>query len=74
MSKLKSKSEVIEWYWPDFLNYCLEWNEANRRDSDNRLPDMKPTVDAFWQWYITSGPMGVKHRNLYYTKEDIEYV
>lgn len=73
MSKLKSKSDVIEWYWPDFLASCLRSLEHIEPKLGYRTP-VNPTVDNFWRWYIEDGPMGVKHRNLFYTKEDIEYV
>lgn len=69
MSKLKSRTDVIEWYWPDYLAYCLRSQE-----SDILELHKSPTEEGFWQWYITDGPMGVKHRNLFYTKEDVEYV
>jgi hypothetical protein len=69
VSKLKSRSDVIEWYWPDYLAYCMR-----TRDNSNPLYWKLPTVDGFWLWYIEDGPMGVKHRNLFYTKEDVEYV
>ena len=78
MSKqLKSKSDVIEWYWPDFLNYCMEENDrpAKMRLSVVLAPSsIVPTVDSFWLWYITDGPLGVKHAGHFYSKEDIEYV
>lgn len=69
MSKLKSKSDVVEWYWPDYLDRCM-------RSQDSKIKQLheSPTIDGFWQWYITDGPMGVKHRNLFYTKEDVTYV
>lgn len=74
MSKLKSKSDVIEWYWPDFLGYCMRYNK-NRYGEQYRVEaSIMPTVDQFWLWYITIGPAGTKDRNLYYTKEDVEYV
>lgn len=73
MSKLKSKQDVVEWYWPDFLGYCLRVNELEKKHSGYPMP-FDPTVDNFWKWYITDGPMGVKHRNQFYTKEDVEYV
>lgn len=69
MAKLKSKSDVIEWYWPDYLRMCMLSQDGKYREFEKR-----PTINGFWQWYITDGPMGVKHRNLYYTKEDVEYV
>ena len=69
MSKLKSKADVMEWYWPDYLNMCMLTLESN-----NPICWKHPTIDGFWEWYITDGPMGVKHRNLYYTKEEVEYV
>jgi hypothetical protein len=69
MAKLKSKSDVIEWYWPDYLAYCLR-----SRDSKDPVHWKEPTIDGFWLWYIKDGPMGVKHHCLYYTKEDVAYV
>jgi len=71
MAKLKSKSDVIEWYWPDYLKYCIRSQDSKFNEAVNYI---YPTVDGFWQWYITKGPMGVKNRHLYYTKEDVEYV
>jgi len=61
MSNLKTKKEVIERYWPDYLGFCM-------RSQENEHPEFhrSPTINGFWQWYITEGPMGVKHRNLYY--------
>jgi len=47
------------------------------RSQDNKdFPEFhqKPTIDGFWQWYITKGPMGVKHKCLYYSQEVVEYV
>jgi hypothetical protein len=69
MSKLKSKSDVIEWYWPDYLEFCMRSQEREHIELRKQ-----PTVDGFWQWYITKGPLGTKHRNLFYHKEDVEYV
>lgn len=69
MNKLKSRSDVIEWYWPDYLDHCMRSLDGAYREFVR-----KPTMDGFWLWYITDGPMGVKHRNLFYTKEDVEYV
>lgn len=73
MSKLKSKSDVIEWYWPDFLVYCLR-SLSRVEQKLGYATSVAPTVDNFWAWYIQDGPMGVKHRSLFYTKEDVEYV
>lgn len=74
MSKLKSKQDVVEWYWPDFLGHCIRMNTPRAGEQFTTNPKELPTIDNFWIWYITVGPMGVKHRNLYYTKEEIEYV
>lgn len=68
MIKLKSKSDVIEWYWPDYLKMCMK-----SRDSKNPLYWQEPTLGGFWLWYITDGAMGLKHRGLFYTKDEIEY-
>ena len=62
MSKLKSKSGVIEWYWIDYLAYC------------QNAAITKPTEDGFWLWYITVGPLGVKKELRFYSKTDVEYV
>lgn len=69
MSKLKSKSDVIEWYWPDYLDACLK-----TRKSDNIVLWQSPTLDGFWKWYITDGPLGLKRRGLFYSKTEVEYV
>lgn len=74
MSKiLKSKSDVIEWYWPDFLNYCMK-DRKHQREVNGWQCNVQPTEDNFWQWYITTGPLGVKEAGRYYSKEEIEYV
>ena len=67
---LKTKSDVIERYWPDYLDMCM-------RSQDNKeFPEFRkePTINGFWQWYITKGPMGIKHKCLYYNQEMVEYV
>lgn len=69
MNKLKSREDVIEWYWPDYLDMCMR-----SLDSKNPMYWKIPTTKGFWNWYITDGPMGEKHRNLFYTKENVEYV
>lgn len=82
MPKLKSKSDVIEWYWPDFLKFCMKGNTINGMTNrwvkstynDDPTPAAIPTIDNFWLWYITAGPMGVKEAHRYYTKENIQYV
>lgn len=82
MSKFKSKSEVVEWYWPDFLNFCMADSDNNNSFQDVRISKgsyslvnrVNPTVDNFWLWYVTDGPMGVKHAGRFYTKESIEYI
>jgi hypothetical protein len=66
MTKLNNRNDVIERYWPDYLDYCMR-----SQDSDFRR---NPTLDGFWKWYITQGPMGVKHANRYYNAENVEYV
>lgn len=82
MSKLKSKSDVIEWYWPDFLNFCMTDTANDGADSwpakssygSGVVRRALPTIDNFWLWYITDGPLGVKHAGRYYTKDEVEYV
>lgn len=74
MSKLKSKSDVVEWYWPDFLDYCMRTQSSNSNHGYQYPLITEPTVDNFWCWYITGGPLGLKHRGLFYTKEDVQYV
>lgn len=71
MSKLKSKSDVIEWYWPDYLVYCLQANK-----SENYVYWRNPTEDGFWEWYITKdvGPLAIKEAGRWYTKTEVEYV
>jgi hypothetical protein len=69
MNKLKNKSDVVERYWPDYLRMCMLSLDGKYREFDRH-----PTIDGFWLWYVTDGPMGVKHRNLYYTKQDVEYL
>ena len=71
MSKLKSKQDVIEWYWPDFLVFCVRSIELYKKDIGQKVA---PTETNFWDWYITYGPMGLKHKSLFYTKEDVEYI
>lgn len=65
MGKLNSKRDVIERYWPDYLGFCMR-----SQDSEYIEFRTQPTIDGFWQWYITKGPMGVKHKNLYYNNVD----
>jgi hypothetical protein len=73
MSKLKSKSDVIEWYWPDFLKYVMgRRNYVKKYDLAAHVPEI--TLPEFWKWYITDGPLGVKEAGRWYTKEDVEYV
>lgn len=72
MAKLKSKSEVIEWYWPDFLEFCIKEIEAGKRDLAHTI--IKPTADNFWYWYIKEGPLGVKTAGRFYFKTEVEYV
>lgn len=73
MSKLKSKSDVIEWYWPDFLKYVLGKRKyAKQYDITAHVPEI--TLPEFWKWYITKGPMGLKEEGHYYSKEEIEYI
>lgn len=73
MPKLESKDDVLEWYWPDFLTYCLK-DRKFQKDTNGWSTNVAPTVDNFWQWYITKGPMGLKEAGHYYTKESVEYV
>lgn len=73
MAKLKSKQDVIEWYWPDFLGYVLAQRKyAAKYDLSARVPEL--TLPEFWKWYITDGPLGVKDAGRFYSKDDIEYV
>lgn len=73
MGKLKSKSDVIEWYWPDFLDYCLR--SLKRVEPRIGYPTpVQPTIDNFWSWYIQDGPLGVKVAGKFYSKTEIEYV
>lgn len=77
MSKFKSKSDVSEWYWPDFLNFCLksgQYIHSYNALQHGLYKPTAPTEDNFWIWYITDGPMGVKEAGRWYTKEDIDYV
>lgn len=69
MSSLKTRNDVIERYWPDYIAYCMR-----SQDSEYREFHEAPTLDGFWQWYITKGPMGVKHANRYYSSERVEYL
>lgn len=73
MSKLTSKSDVIECYWPDFLNYCMRSLEDVKPELGYVVP-IAPTVDNFWAWYIRAGPLGLKHRGGSYSKDDVEYL
>ena len=73
MSKLKSKSDVIEWYWIDFLNYVQGKKEyAQKYNIASHVP--QPTIAEFWKWYIGDGPLGVKKAGRWYTKTEVEYV
>lgn len=74
MPKLQSKYDVIEWYWPDFLEYCMRIQSSNSTSGYQYPPIQEPTEDNFWLWYITHGPLGLKYRGLFYTKEDVKYV
>lgn len=74
MSKLNSKESVIEWYWPDFLNYCIKDRKFHKETNSWTDIYTKPTIDNFWQWYITEGPLGLRENGHYYTKENIEYI
>lgn len=65
MNKLKSKSEVIEWYWIDYLAYC----QVMRRSKMKEIWK-EPTEDGFWLWYITLGPLGVKRELRFYSKTE----
>jgi hypothetical protein len=71
MSKLKTKADVIEWYWPDYLYHCIQANK-----SENPVYWTQPTEDGFWKWYITKnvGPLAIKVDGKWYSKEDVEYV
>jgi hypothetical protein len=74
MSKtLDSKTAVVEWYWPDFLNYCIK-DRRFQKETNSEKQATLPTIDNFWVWYITKGPMGLKEDGHYYTKDSIEYV
>lgn len=67
--RLRKKQDVIEKYWPDYLDHCM-------RSLDSKVVKTHkyPTVDGFWAWYITDGPMGVKHKNLFYNPiEKVRY-
>lgn len=75
MSKLKSKSDVIEWYWPDFLNFCMKDHKYRKDQKVIWAPSpIHPTVDNFWLWYISDGPLGVKEAGRYYTKTEVVYI
>lgn len=67
-----NKSDVIERYWPDYLSFCMRDGQY----INNRYVEIAklPTIDEFWRWYITSGPMGVKHANRLYNEDRVEYV
>lgn len=69
MSEYKIREDVIERYWPDYLDYCMR-----SQDSEIKELHKMPTIDGFWEWYITVGPMGVKHKNRFYNIERVEYV
>lgn len=71
--KLQSKQDVIEWYWIDYLNYCMVHNETEHEFKG--IDFLKPTVDGFWSWYISDkGPLGVKKALRFYSKTEVEYV
>ena len=69
MSKLNSKKDVIERYWPEYLEACMRSLDGTYREFEKL-----PTEDGFWKWYITDGPMGVKHKGRFYNGERVEYV
>ena len=69
MSKLKTREDVIERYWPDYIKMCML-----SLDGDFREFEKTPTVDNFWVWYITDGPMGIKHKGRFYMEEKVEYL
>lgn len=74
MSKaLSSKKDVIEWYWPDFLEYCIKSRKHVEPKIGYPIP-VQPTIDSFWRWYIEDGPLGVKDAGRWYQKTDVEYV
>lgn len=73
MSKLKSKQEVIERYWPDFLKFCIRQGKLDKK-YPNTATNVTPTVDNFWHWYITDGPLGLKDRGLFYNEDKVEYL
>lgn len=73
MSKFNNKSDVIEWYWPDFLKFVMGKRKyAKECDISAHIPDI--TLPEFWKWYITDGPMGLKEAGAWYTKKEIKYV
>lgn len=65
MSKLKTRQDVIEAYWPNYLGYCMR-----SQDSEYREFHKEPTIDGFWKWYIDKGPFGLKHKGLFYNPVD----
>ena len=71
--KLTTKQETIDWYWPDFLDYCYEHNKTQHEFKEENF--INPTVDNFWKWYISiSGPFGVKKALKFYSRTEAEYV
>jgi hypothetical protein len=74
MSKeLKTKSDVVEWYWPDFLAFCLRSRKRIVPKLGYSLP-VDPTIKNFWIWYITDGPLGLKDDGHFYSKDEVKYV
>jgi hypothetical protein len=67
--KFKTKKSVVEHYWIDFLDYCIQ---GRKRSPFN--PEYVPIEEKFWDWYIGQGPLGLKDRGLFYNNEKPEYV
>lgn len=74
MSKLNSKSDVIERYWAEYISHCMRNKQYIAAMGISIKSPTKPTVDGFWYWYITDGPMGVKSNNQFYNEDRVEYV
>lgn len=73
MSKLKTKQDVIERYWPEYLHWCWARNSSAVR-LVNPEGYVVPTEDNFWAWYISYvGPLGSVRANTVYSGTRREY-
>ena len=62
MSKLKTKQQVMDWYWIDYLDYCIRDRKGMFELKKDKYEN--PTVEGFWKWYMTVGPLGVNWQDV----------